>query len=306
MAALRIVAEGTAIVIFIASLGACSAAQAAGESSAPTEANGINLTAELNEATGSVILPFDRLSLTAEELDLLSTAGSVVVSRCALEHGVNFSPPDLTYDPVYDSEDYFGPWTIEQARKFAFVMPMTDADLAANGLIDSEGRIPQDQVISANAGLTDADWKVVDDCGRVPDLKEFTDALARVGPWTDAIDAVHESLLEDERASAILGDLTSCYEATGFRGADGEPWLPEGADGRTISEEQVQLALAVVDCKSQVNFTRRMADLEASLQAPIIAEYSKELSARRAMMDTAVADARDLIAGRGASTASGA
>jgi hypothetical protein len=279
----------------VAVLGGCAAGEVTGPTSMPTEINGISLLAELDRETGAVVLPYDRFSLSYEETNVLAAAGSVVVSNCAHDRGVNFVPADYSSDSIYESEDYFGPWTIDQAKRFAFVPPMTDADLAANG-ITSPAESERGDSVPPNSSLTEADWGVIDDCAATPEMDEYTEALSEQGPWGEPIQAVADSLMDDQRARAVLQDLTGCYDARGLSHASTEePWLPGGASGSEISEGQIQLAVAVVECKDEVDFTERMADLEASLQAPIIVQYADELSARRQLIDAAVLDARSLL-----------
>ncbi|MCR6688034.1 hypothetical protein [Cellulomonas sp.] len=260
----------------------------------PTEVRGISLTAELNEKTGAVVLPADRFTETFLEMDLLSTAASVALSHCAAEKGVTFEPPEALTDPVYVSEQYQGPWTRSQAEHFGFVKPMTQADLAANGVIDAT----PDAEASAppNGDLTDDDWKVVDACVGSAS-SQFDDALRHVGPWYAEFDAVTAQVFDDPDAKDALHELEECYDRAGIGASqDGSPGWPRGADGSVIDQQQIQLALTSVECKEETDFTARVAGVEARLQAPIVVKYADELVAKREQIDEALAAARALLA----------
>lgn len=260
------------------------------------QSSGLDLTAELDEESGAVILPYDRLTTTWAEGDLITTGTSIAISRCAEAKGVTLVASPPIDDPVYASEQYFGPWTVDQARRFGFVMPMSDADLVANGVVTASPDATP--FVAPNGDLTDADWAVVDACASSPEVKALTDSIDDGGPWIEAIAATHDQLLEDEQARAIIKDLQGCFQSSGLTWDDSnEPWIPLGADGSQISEDQITLALQLVDCKEQVDFTSRMAAREAELQAPVIEKYADELVAQRQASDDVVAAARVLVAG---------
>lgn len=286
------------LLLLILPLGSCtSPTEAPHSSTRPDEVRGISLKADFDEATGTVSLPYDRLSLSPPEEELLTKAGSVATSVCAQSQGVHFVPSRPKLDPVYESEQYLGPWTVDQAQRFGFVTPMTEADLEANGILPPPAeREGGGQAANPNSRLTDSDWAVVNKCATGGSLDEFTSALEDVGPWVAPMRSIDESLPRDPQARALIAKLDSCFAGMGLVPSADMAWLPEGANGHEITEEQISLALSAVECKNRVNFTLLMADREAELQAPIIEKYAAELAERRASIEKAVADARELIA----------
>ncbi|WP_198303481.1 hypothetical protein [Cellulomonas sp. PSBB021] len=242
-----------------------------------------------------MVLPADRFTETFLEMDLLATASSVAVGLCAAENGVTITPPQPLTDPVYVSEQYYGPWTRDQAERFGFVKPMTQADLAANGIVaDTTGA---DHQAPPDGDLTAADWEIVDACGAAPRSARFDDALRHVGPWYAELEAVQAQVLDDAEAKGALRDLEECYEQAGLGvSSDGSPGWPRGANGSVIDQQQIQLALASVECKQKTDFTARVAAVEARLQAPIVVKYADELVQKRAEIDEALMAARALLA----------
>ncbi len=283
-----------AVAVAVAVVGGCGLGDSAPSEVVPTQVRGISLEAELNEETGAVVLPADRFTETFLEMDLLATASSVAVGQCAAERGVTLTPPKPLTDPVYVAEQYYGPWTRDQAERFGFVEPMTQADLAANGIVagtpDADGPPP-------NGDLTDEDWKVVDACAAAPQSTRFDDALRHVGPWYAELEAVRDQVFDDSEAKDALADLEACYEQAGIGvSRDDSPGWPRGANGSVIDQQQIQLALASVECKQKTDFTARVAAVEARLQAPIIVKYADELVQKRAEIDQALTAARALLA----------
>lgn len=266
---------------------------------AVVDVDGIDLKAELDVDLGAVVLPYDRLTLSPLETDLLSVAGTVEVAACAQTKGVRFIAPRPIDDPVYESEHYFGPWTVEQAERFGFVRPMSQADLVANGVQGaSDSDSEAGSALPDNSALTDADWDVVDECGQSAAVESYRDALSQVGPWTEEISTISTTMENDSTMIALFSELDECYRDAGLTPEEGEPWLVTGADDHVIDEQQVTLALGVVRCKESVDFTRRAAAVEAAYEASVIAQYSDELLAQRAQLEETLSDARELIAAR--------
>lgn len=293
MSGIRVL-RGALVLVTIAALACCSAD---GEPAAvvPTAVRGISLTAELNEETGAVVLPADRFSETFLEMDLLATAASTELSRCAAERGVTFVPPQPLTDTVYVSEQYHGPWTRAQAERFGFAKPMTQADLAANGIVEASS--DEGAGTSPNGDLRDEDWAVVDACDEESGPSQFDAALQHVGPWYAELRAVQERVFDDPDAKDALRDLHGCYREAGLSVSKNDsPGWPSGADASVIDQQQIQLALTSVECKEKVDFTARVAAVEARLQAPIVVKYADELVKKRGQIDEALAAARTLLA----------
>lgn len=277
---------------------------------APSEVRGLSMTPQLDPDSGAVILPADHFIPDLGQQDRIISAISVVVSQCAAEDGVTFVPAEPTEDPIYSSESYYGPWTLAQARKFAFVEPASDADLVANGILNEDGSPGEgpdgseqgDSAPGPNAALTGADWAVIEECGTQAEGKEvLDDALLLYAPWVDALSDVEDAVLEDEEFQAAAQDVRTCLEARGLETQSGAPWIPQGVEPLQITEEQVALAVDVVECKEEADFTRRVAAVHAARQAVVIAEYADEMMAHRETLMTALDQADELLGSSSAS-----
>lgn len=259
-------------------------------SPAADSAHGISLVPELDEEAGAVILPSDRVMSTFNEQTKLTQAGSIAMAQCARPRGVVFIVKLFDGHPIYDSEQYFGPWTEAQARQFGFVMPSPAADLVANGI---KGAPPYELTGAPpeNLSLTEADYDVLAECEKEPEAEKFRQALGEAGPWVEELATIAKSLRESEEAKALFDKLGACYRDHGLTPYPEDPSWPVGGRGDEISEAQIELALKVVECKDSIDFTQRMATLEAQMQAPIITKYAEEMLAQRQVIDKALTEA---------------
>ncbi|NKY22930.1 hypothetical protein [Cellulomonas denverensis] len=304
----KLIAAGVATVVAIALMTGCTGAEqmpAVAPSmlppSAPLTVDGMDLEPQVDEASGAVVLPMDHFQPTWEENDVLATASSVDLALCARDRGVTFLAAGLAFDAIYLSESYYGPWTVAQAERFAFVPPMTDADLAANSVTGTPAASSPagDPGPDPNLDLTDEDWATIDECGASEAGATFREATQLNGPWTEQLDAAEAALLTSDEAVDLFDELGACFTSRGMEPSPDAPWTVVGAVVDEISEQQVQLASSVVACKEETGFTERMARLEARATIPVITEFAGELADRREQIDAAVADARALIAANG-------
>lgn len=267
--------------------------------SSETDINGISIEAELNSDTGEVLLPLDRFTVDPVEEEVLTMAGTAAVAQCALESGTEIRfppsyPEDLT--AVYFSEHYFGPWTKGQAERWGFVRPSTPGDLVANGIGSGDSLVPY--YLAPTETPTDEAWLAVDQCQGTETGAAFRSARQQDGGWFQEYVDLELEWKRSEPAIALLNELSLCYESNGMtpENREDQPWNPVGSLSDRINEEQIQLALSVVDCKDSIDFTERMAAIESAEQAPLVSKYSAEMIAKRQEIDKATVDARKFIA----------
>jgi len=288
----RLAATGVLTIVAGGILAGCSSAHA--RAASPTEVRGVSMTPELDRGSGAVTLPYDRFTLSDNQLDEIVTAQSAEKVQCARAHNLPVgSPAPTLLDAAYDSESYFGPWTTSQARRFAFVHPMSDRDLAANGIVGAPSVGPSNAKAPFE-GLTESQMRVVDAC-HGPDSDLFVAVQTQDGPW------VREMMALNDKAAAgslpgmkpLIDTLVSCYQKQGMRAAGAEErWFPAGADGRVIDKDQISLALKVVACKDETGFTQKMADIQARAQAKIVEKYADELAQEQTVVQRALTRAR--------------
>lgn len=298
-----------ATMVVASALAGCTARES---TASTTPVSGLNLDAEVDPATGRIILPADRFGITEEEMAVLSVASTMALADCARADGVDFAVSTKNpYSPLYDVSMRWGVWVDTYAERFGFVPPMTDADLRANEVVGAPtGQAPDSAeqpdlsensaIADHNSTLTSADQAVLDRCSSSKATRALNPAALVVkGPWTAKLNDVSTAFDSLDEVKDVYSEYRDCLAADGLRlSTDDGPGSPDaviGADPSTISEEQISLALRVVACKTTVNLVPRLATIMAAQQAPIIEEYGAELVKQREAIDRAVTDARALI-----------
>ena len=262
--------------------------------------NGIELTAELDPQVGSVTLPFDQFAPTPWEEAVLTAGISGTLSQCALDKGVVFrsKPPvdQSIYEEIYSSEHYFGPWTQGQAARWGFVTPQHDADLFYNGVDGGPTEAPEPMYALDEQEYSGTNEEIIDECRALSGQAEkYQSALAAV-PWAVDYPLYEEVWRDFDKAESAVDDLAQCLTQRGLAPVDEEPWWPLGARADRIDEEQISMALTVVECKESVNFTQRMADVEVAIQMPMVKKYAQEMHAHKDVLDEAFTEASGFLA----------
>jgi hypothetical protein len=273
----------------IAALGACSA-----NGSGDTSTNGSK--SELDPKLGVIEFPLEQFSYTAAEDDVLSSAFTVKLAECANPQGVNFYASAPVHDIADTTSNFFGVWVKSFAEKYAFAGAQSDADLVANGIKGAPHLVLHGTLASRNNGkLTDKEWDTVNACHS--SAKAFdSQAIAPTGPWSKSGGDAEDQALSSDAAKKVESDYDACLEEKGLEPDPENTGTVEGAEDRTISPQQIALALKVVDCKTQVHYVQRLSALVADAQAPIVAKYHKELVAQRQRIDAALVQAKKVIA----------
>lgn len=270
---------------------------------------GIDLTSTVDPTSGAIVFPYERLDLSEEERAVLGSASAILAAQCAQDRGVDWRAASVsTYSTLYDSSIYFGVWTTDQASRFAFAPPMTNADLVANGTVEAgtlDGAVgtPEQPDLSElraalehNATVSETDREIVAECGSSDEVNRLQGVSLFSGPWNSKLGEAMQSFDALPEVEEIYAELDGCLVDAGLTPDSDNPGFPRGADFNRIDEEQIRLALQVVECKSQIDFVERLADLMAQQQAPVLVEYADELLAERATADAVVAEARAVLA----------
>ncbi len=269
-----------------------------GASGSSSNLSGLNLEAEVDPETAVVTLPADYVAL-GEQVDssTLSSAYLAAIAECSrMDLGVPWTAemPD-PYMPTRHMWTRYGPWTKPVAEKFAFVLPMGDGGLIVNGFVEEpEGH---EWVPDPNEALTEAQREeIFAACIPTPEVQKFNEEnLWTKTPGYQALDDEYDVVNRDPRMQDLFSELRVCYAEQGMEMDEESPGYIHPRIDR-IDEEQISLALKTVECKDQVNFTRRAADITAERQIPIIEEYADELLAGREKWDDTVAEAESYIA----------
>lgn len=269
---------------------------------------GIDLTSTVDPFSGSITFPFARLTPSEEETALFWAASAMVTAQCAQERGVDWrAAPVSTYSTLYDSSIYFGVWTTDQANRFAFSLPSTNADLSANEVAGADASAnavgtPEQPDLSElraardhNRTVSEADGEVVKECAGSAESDRLSGLSLFTGPWISTLTEATRPFDTHPEVVQARTELDTCLVDAGLTVDPDSPGYPMGTDVGRIDEEQIQLALQVVDCKTRIDYVPRLADAMARLEAPVLVEYADELLEERAKTDALVAEARAIL-----------
>ena len=266
--------------------------------------SGINPKAELDYDAATVRLPSSYVETNYQENDmfLLDDASSGAYLKCAHEKAgfdMTVGYPVDREEPVRDVFWRYGPWTKEMAEKYAFVPPLTDGEMMFNGFVPR----PADWVEPESSGnpfegVSEQDRARFDEvCNKDPDVVRFDySALSSDGPAAVAIVESWDRAEKDPRVESLVDELDQCFRGQGLEAHPRRIGSPTAGDPGVLNEEQIEIALKTVECKDEVDFTQRLADVLAEYEMEIIDGNASELVAARELWDDRVAEARQYIA----------
>ncbi|MFT0848949.1 hypothetical protein VR010_14515 [Actinomycetaceae bacterium L2_0104] len=250
------------------------------EGSVSASLRGINPNAELDYENAVVHAPRDYVDTNFRDYDdlLIDTASNGAFIKCVREKvGVDLkSYPIVRDEPVYHMFWRYGPWTKPVAEKFAFVPPTTDGALMANGLVPRPADYEEPESLNPYEDLSEEDReKMRDACSSDPDVQRFDSmSLQSASPGTIALEDSWDQADNDPEMKALVEELDACFQTKGMEANPRVIGDPKGADRRLINEEQIDMALKTVECKDQIDFTQRVADILAKHQMDVINEHA--------------------------------
>jgi hypothetical protein len=298
--------SATFLAVLAFALGGCGAnSEPLAAPSRAANNSGLDVSATVDRQTGAIVFPGSRYSLTDSEANLILDAGDHAAEICFNDNGISYAVPPVSWDPLYDISNYFGVWTVPVAERFAFVSPMTTADMSANGVKVNGEPVPEsvepDEAWRANDLSSDEAAEVAAECDLLPDVKRFDLESLLPGAWQAELNAAFDLARQTQEWKNVFEEYHECLVGKGI-----EPDLEDGLavigqDNSEINAEQIVLALEVVDCKDQVKLVDRLAGQIAAFQAPVIDKYATDLVAYRAQLDKSLVEAREYLATLGAS-----
>ncbi len=234
-------------------------------------------TAEVDHEAGTITLPVERFQLTDAEYRLIDDARGLAMDRCAKAEGIDLGWRPGRAAPVSDRR--YGVWVPAITEQFGYAVP--------------EGASAPD---TDGPPLDDDDFLVITECASDPTVLSFRYESVRPGfDFAEEFSWVTTAAFGSPEGEAVFEDWEECLNAQGLhRDTSVSPFAVAGA-GMAVTEQNIVIALKDVTCKSEVGFVQRLADLEAQLQAPIVAEHLAELEQMRSEYDHIVDAAREYL-----------
>ncbi|MGO1590480.1 MAG: hypothetical protein ACTHW1_02005 [Ancrocorticia sp.] len=289
-----------ASVALVLGLAACGDAEESETNLA--KVTGINPNAELDYDTGIVYFPAEPLTTLDRDhdMELISSAGEGVFSQCVFDKtGTKLDPyPIDREEPIRDVFFIYGPWTKPIAEKFAFVLPMTDGELTFNGYVPRPEGFVEPPSGNPYAKLTQEERdEYTELCGSEPEYTKYNLLhVQSTGPGEIGLQEVQDKVAADRRTKDLVDELDKCFAPLGLEADPDRIGLPKEADVDVINEDQLDMAMKTVECKDEIDFTQRLADIIAEYQMKVIDEYGAEMTAERDKFDALVQEAEDFIA----------
>ncbi|MCF4120304.1 hypothetical protein L1785_04855 [Antribacter sp. KLBMP9083] len=254
--------------------------------------------AVIDEAAGTIVLPWDEYSLGAEEEAIRESAGQLFMVNCLTEAGFGDSvwfhelqPTRMVHGTVY------GIWRVEDAERDGYLS------------LDAE---PADVHIEPSGSGSLTWYQACDDkmmatgmAGAVPYVPEMLAVVAEAmeggtpddGSWPG--EPVRAILTDEGRA--IVDEWKQCIAAQGVtpREPEDNGLVPAGAMIGTgpgdARDGQIAMARVDVQCKLQHDTVRRLADLDARLQAQFIADHRDAVDVQKQANDESLRKAVEYL-----------
>gem|GEM_PF-861696 len=300
MNSLRSVAVALVVCLALIGLVGCSNDTGGGSGATP-KVSGINPSAELDYDKATVHLPEDYVKTWDEnEVEIVDSAKEGNFIQCVYEKtGTKLDPyPVSQYEQVREVFFLYGPWTMPIAEKFAFVHPKTDGELTFNENVPKPDDYEEAASGNPYENLTQEQrTEFAELCGSEPSEDKFDVEAAQLdGPGSVAMGEVPDKVSTDTRITTLVDEFDECLQTKGMNADRSAIGYPQGVEFWTVDEDQIEMAIKTVECKDQIDFTQRLADVTAEYQMKVIDEYGAELMAQREAWDDLVQDAKDYIA----------
>lgn len=259
-------------------------------------------TAVIDEAAGTIVLPWDEYSLGAEEEAIRESAGQLFMVNCLTEAGFGDSVWFHELQPVVRANAY-GIWRVEDAERDAYRSMIVWADNwtepSGDGASTSVQTCDSQMVATGMSGTVQY----------VPEMLAML-AVAMEGELADASSGEPVPALLTEEGRAIADEWEQCIAAQGVRPPEEGAYrllpadahsAPAGvvtgtpAPGSGTLDGQIAMARIDVQCKLQHDTVRRLADLDARLQAQFIADHRDAVDAQKRANDESVRKAVEYL-----------
>lgn len=234
-------------------------------------------TAVVDEQAGTISLPLDEWTWSAGDLATVETAEDLYVSRCMADAGLGEEYVFRGPAPVQPERVQYGVWRHEVVLETGY---------GSLSVIDRDG-----------AGLR----------GDHPDIRIQVECYARAleegltydpGQFEEAAPRGWESGPYLPEGQLVMEEWRQCLADNDVVPPGEDAGIPPAALGAPL-DEQIRIGLIDVDCKEEVDFVQRMADIEAREQAAYIERGRDYLEARRQVEQSALAKAREYLADAG-------
>lgn len=182
---------------------------------------------------------------------------------------------------------------------------MSDAERYGYILPESEEKIDAIAQQEKPSAFTQEELNQRAQCAQTSDIISGLDtrALESGGPWVTEFDGAAKAVREGQPWKRAIQEWTDCLAKSGIPSdpgrfsAAGVDW--ETVDKYRVREHDVELAVIDVQCKTSTNLVKRLADLDAGAQQPVVEKYRSELEKSRDELEAVLARAQEVLRNAG-------
>jgi hypothetical protein len=237
-----------------------------------------DLHAEVDPVAGTITFPLSRYDLTDEERSTVNRALRWQLRLCAEDEVGRPIAWQQSVPGTPRSDRTFGVWSLSEAQEYGYAVP-------------PEGGVSGGPVTE---GVDGPVWEA---CNQTDEVRALSTEVEGSYALADALGRAHDVGLASDASRTAVADWAACLAEHGLEPAGADSgYTVAGATTSRWDPASVAMAVTDVQCKTSVDFVRRMADAEAAATAPVIAQFREELLARLAHQREVVARAEAYLA----------
>lgn len=281
--AIRLMLVVASVVGVVLALSGCATSKASAGGSGVDYSTRVVVAGEarLDPSTDSAHLPLDDYSPSDSQNRIIDYAIDLSVRSCMAAKGQQFAVYDRRKGHDTAGFRLFGLWVADEAANYGYAVPPQDAADLELSKLNAQTQTPEQQTdYSACLDLANKNFP----------RKDPSSTLAAEG----SEEAYSLTVSRDKSGVAIVRQWRSCMKNIGVTIKQSD-LLTVGV-GSMSQEQQVQVAVEDVECKTRINAVQRLADIDASYQEVFVAKKQASLNDEKSAIESVTAKAQAYIA----------
>lgn len=226
--------------------------------------------AEINYETGEIFLPSEKYKITWAEYTIIDNASQHFLAECINENS-DYDYPYLPTPSYQKSEDRrFGIWKIDNAQQVGYTLPRTEAEQERLDRADAEEKELAELSETAREVLSKAESDCAESLSKQPISQNKV-------PKFPTLPSGYSQAYASEEGASIHAEWEACLNENGLElDPEVSPFAIKGITGEK-NEQDIKIAVIDVQCKTEVDYIHRMANLVAAYEGPYVKKYESEL-----------------------------
>ncbi|MFE5309531.1 hypothetical protein [Isoptericola sp. NPDC056605] len=247
--------------------------------------------AKVDLAAGKITRPSEEYFPTQQEHEAIFNAHTLAIANCAERNGIAYHYGEII--PETETDRDYGLW-VPAAAKQAGYAPVESEE--------KKQAVAETLSGESDVEISDADFaKLEQNCANDPDVLRLTEHKGS-GPWSEGLGNAWTAFQSSDVYNTIRNEWAKCLSGNGIDAASDTRTLDAAVPRDaylTSSAATRDVAIVDANCKQSIDMIQRLADLHAAYEAPVLDEWSSELSALHDKYEQQVADAEAYLAKNG-------